>query len=259
MASVASQPPMRVYSGFTQDGVYQPMHNIGQPNPFFYHSFSDDFDQNDVVLTNNNTYLLTQATGSSALVNVSGGAILQSTTAAANDFVEAQVVRSSFTVNIAPKKLLFIARVQLNAITTVNFITGLVSQNVTPFTSIADGVYFKFVAGTGLTINSTVGGVTTSATIPAAAYTLAAATNIDLAFEISRKGDILAWVDTQLVGFVPQSNYGTPGNPQNPGAVARVTGPTLTTAVLAPLFAVQATAAAIRTAQWDFIGAYQER
>lgn len=261
MAAVASQPPVRTPSGGTTDQVFQPLADCGNGNPFFYHMFSDEFDQ-AFSFTTGNTYTITNVNGGTwAATAGDGGLALSTTGAASGNQNNVQVVTPSFTINSQPKKVFFEAQITTaSAPATTTIIAGLISANTAAATSIADGVFFKWVGGTGLTINSSVGSVNTSVTIPAAAYTFAAAGQpLALAFYITRQGDILAYVDTQLVGYVPQSNIGTSGNPQNAGAVARITAPTLTTAVLAPLLNVQTNSAAAKTVTFDFVQAQKER
>jgi hypothetical protein len=262
MASVASQPPIRTPSGGTTDQVFQPLADCGNGNPAFYHQYFDEFDQ-AFSFTSGNTYNITLNSGTLAQTPGVGGLALFTTSAVSGTgIVEIQLVTASFTVNIAPKKLFFeTAITTVSAPATTSIIAGLITNpNTTPFTAVADGVYFKWVGGTGLTINSAVGGVVTSVTIPAAAYTFAATGQpLGLAFYITRLGDVLAYVDTQLVGFIPQSNIGTTGNPQNAGAVARITGPTLTSINLTPTLAVQTNSAAPKTVTFDFLDVQQER
>jgi hypothetical protein len=80
-----------------------------------------------------------------------------------------------------------------------------------------------------------------------------------LAFAITRQGDVLAYVDSQLVGYVPQSNIGTTNGPQNAGAVARMTGPAMPVVLLSPTLGLSTTAGTTQTLTSDFIGAFQER
>jgi hypothetical protein len=260
MVQVASQQPTSFLSGFSSDANFQPLDLCGVQNPFFYHVFSDDFDQNDSVTTLN-TYTIGGTTpGTPTLVvGADGGAISIPTTAAALSETQIQVVRASFTVNAAPKKIFFLTRLQLSLAATSNFVAGLMNIQGNAYVTPTDGVYFKWIGGTGLTINSTVTSVTTSVTVPAAAYTMANTTNIDLAFAITRLGDILAYVDTQLVGYVPQSNIGTTNGPQNAGAVARITAPTLTAVALSPTLAIQTANSSVDTLQADFLAAMKER
>ncbi len=259
MAAVASPPPGRVLSGSTSDAPFQPLADCGYGNSAFYHTFFDDFDQ-AFGATTGNTYTVSKVgTGTLAQTAGDGGLYLFTTTGASGDVVSIQVVTASYTVNSQPKKVFFQCKFRLGTVATSTAIAGLCNVTATPFTAIADGIYFKWVGGTGLTINSAISSTTTSVTIPTAAYTMANATDIELAFYVNRNGDILAFVDTQLAGFVPQSNQGTPGNPQNAGPVARIAAPSLTTVNLTPTLGVQTNSAAAKTMTADFMGAYKER
>ena len=260
--SVKSPQPACTQAGSTTDGPWMPLHDAGCGNPLNYHIFADDFDQ-AIAFTTGNTYTITSVAGSVAQTAGDGGLALFTTGAVANtDYESLQVVTASFTVNSQPKKVFFETRITTaSAPATTNIIAGLCDSTTTPFTAITDGVYFSWVGGTGLTINSTVGSVNTAATIPAAAYKFTTSgQQLDLAFYVTRAGDVLAYVDSILVGYIPQSQIGDPTNgPLNAGAVARITAPTLTTANLTPTLAVQTTAAAARTVTFDFLQALKER
>jgi hypothetical protein len=256
MAIVASQPPIRTPSGGTTDQVFQPLADCGNGNPFFYHMFADDFDPyraTDYTVTTTGTgAAVAQVAGDGGLVLFTGGST------AGNASIQHSF--ASFTINSQPKKVFFESRFKASAWATagVTMLAGLIQTTATPGT-VTDGVYFLISATGVITINSTIGSVNTAVTIPAAAYTLTANTNIDLAFYITRLGDVLAYVDTQLVGFVPQSNIGTTNGPQNAGAVARITAPSLTTAVLNPTLALIQTSTTVVTMTADFFQAQKER
>jgi hypothetical protein len=259
MVTVASQPPVRSTSGGTPDAVFQPLADCGAGNPFFYHTFADDFDINGKVLTNAYTVTTTGTGAAVASTPGDGGLILfTAPTAAGNASI--QLASASFTVNTLPKKVFFETRVKMSAWATagVTALWGLIQTTATPGT-VTDGVYFALTAAGVLSINSMVGSVLTTAVIPAAAYTLTANVNVDLAFEITRQGDVLAYVDSQLVGYVPPSNIGTTNGPQNAGAVARLTAPTLTAVVLNPTLAIIQTVATAITMTVDFFQAQKER
>lgn len=259
MAAVASQPPIRTPSGGTTDQVFQPLADCGNGNPAFYHAFFDDFDMSTKTLTNNYTVTLA-GTGAAVAGTAGDGGLLLFTAGSTAGNASIQNNVASFTINSQPKKVFFETRLQLQTPGTAGLtvVAGLIQTTTTPGT-VTDGVWFGISAAGVITINSTIGSVNTAVTIPSAAYTLAAATNIDLAFYITRLGDVLAYVDTQLVGFIPQSNIGTSGNPQNAGAVARITAPSLTTAVLNPTLALVQTSTTVKTMTVDFFGAQKER
>lgn len=259
MAKVASQPPVRTPSGGTTDQIFQPLADCGNGNPAFYHQYFDEFDQN-FSFTTANTYTIV-GTGTFAPSSQDGGVGRLSALTAS--FEQIQVVTPSFAINQQPKKVFFevgFTGESTPALSTI--VAGLINTNAN-FTgsTITDGVYFTYAGATNiLTLTSAIGSVATTVTIPTAAYSLlTAATPFALAFYITRLGDILAYVDTQLVGFIPQSNIGTTGNPQNAGAVARITAPTLTTALLTPSVGIAAAAGATRSIDIDYLQAQRER
>lgn len=264
MAAVASQPPVRTPSGGTTDQVFQPLADCGNGNFAFYHTFFDDFDQSGAATQAGvaNFYTVTATgTGMSIAGTAGDGGLLlfTSSTTTTGGIVSIQLPKASYTINSQPKKVFFETRLKMNQFTSItSVIAGLIQTTATPAT-VTDGVYFSFSSATNLTINSAVGSAITSVSIPLAAYNLAANTNIDLAFYITRLGDVLAYVDSQLVGFIPQSNIGTTGNPQNAGAVARITAPTLTTAVLNPTLALTTSAASTTVMTADFMQVSKER
>lgn len=259
MVAVASQPPIRTPSGGTTDMVWQPLADCGNGNPAFYHQFFDEFDQN-FSFTTTNTYTII-GTGTFAAVSADGG--IGRLSALTASFEQIQLVTPSFSINTQPKKVFFevgFAGMSTPALSTV--FAGLINTNANfTGTTITDGVYFKYAGATNiLTLTSVIASVATTVTIPTAAYSLlVAATPFALAFYITRLGDILAYVDTQLVGFIPQSNIGTLNNPQNAGAVARITGPALTTALLTPSIGIAAAAGATRSIDVDFLTVEKER
>jgi hypothetical protein len=262
MAAVASQPPIRTPSGGTTDQIFQPLADCGNGNPAFYHQYFDDFDQaiSFNATGGTGTYTVT-GTGTFAVNSQDGGVGRMSALTAS--FEQIQLPTPSFAANIAPKKLFFemgFTGMSTPALSTI--FAGLINTNANfTGTTITDGIYFKYAGATNiLTLTSAIGSVATTVTIPTAAYSLlTAATPFALAFYVTRLGDILAYVDTQLVGFVPQSNIGTTGNPQNAGAVARITGPTITTALLTPSLGIAAAAGATRSIDIDYLDVQRER
>lgn len=256
MAAVASAPPVRQPSGNTPDMPFQPLADCGLGNMAFYHLVMDDFSPyraGDYTVTATGTGASVAGTaGDGGLVLFTGGST------AGNASIHQPL--ATFTVNSQPKKVFFETRVQMSAWATagITALWGLIQTTATPGT-VTDGVYFALSAAGTLSINSMNASVLTSVAIPTAAYNLVAATNVDLAFYITRLGDVLAYVDTQLVGFVPQSNIGTSGNPQNAGPVARITAPSLTTAALNPTLALIQTSTTVVTMTADFLQVMKER
>lgn len=248
-------PPVRIQAGGTTDMPWQPLADCGAGNPFFYHSFYDDMDSSLNV-----TGAWTQTkTGVGTIANTpgDGGLGLFTTAALATDMASIQLPAADFSLTLG-LKLFFEARLQTSDWTNAALLFGLIQTTTTPFTP-TDGLYFsKVTGGTALTINSAVGSAITSVTIPAAAYAFVNGQNYDFAFYLNRYGDVMAFVDKTLVGYIPQSGTGTQ-SPPNAGAVARIVAPTLTAVNLNPTIAIQSGTATSKTLTLDFVAAQKER
>src|SRR5574337_29893 len=112
MATVASQPPIRTPSGGTTDQVFQPLADCGNGNPFFYHSFFDDFDMSTKTLTNNYT-VTASGTGAAVAGTAGDGGLLLVTAGSTAGNASIQNSVASFTVNSQPKKVFFETRLHL--------------------------------------------------------------------------------------------------------------------------------------------------
>lgn len=248
----ASPPPVRFLSGESNDGPYQPLADCGAGNMAFYHYFFDDFD----IL--HGTYTQTK-TGNGTIANAAGDGGLalfttNSSTPATTDIASLQGPAAGYSLT-AGKKLFFQAKLQLSDVTNSAIVVGLIQTTATPFT-VTDGIYFSKASGsTTLNINSVVGSVATTVAIPATATTLTNATYFEVAFYLTRLGDVLAFVDNQLAGYIPQSTSVQNTN----GPVARILAPTLTTANLNITAALQSGTASSKTMTLDFFGAAKER
>lgn len=254
-AGAFNQPPARNTSGGTSDFPWQPLADCGAGNPFFYHSYFDDMDSSLAVAG----VYTKSITGVGTIANTAGdGGLGLFTTAGAagTDIASIQLPAASFSLTLG-LKLFFECRLKISDVINALFNVGLIQTTVTPFT-VTDGIFFQKLAGaTALNIVSAVGSVLTTVAIPVSAFTLTNNVNIDLAFYLNRQGDVLAFVDTQLVGFIPQS--GTGATTPNAGAVARITAPTLTAVVLNPTIAIQSGTVAAKTLTLDFFSVQKER
>lgn len=246
--------PVRLPSGVATDQPWQPLANYGNRNPFMWHEYADDFDGNlaaadwTKTTTGNGTIATTAGDGGLALFTTN------SSTPAAADVCSIQKSVASFSLTLGQKHF-FLARLQAADMTNAGILAGLIQTTATPFT-VVDGIYFLKASGaTTLILRSTVGSVNTDTAIPSALYP-ANATNIDLGFELTRKGDILAYVGGQLVGFINQSERAAN---QIAGAVARQTLPTLTAVNLNLTLAMRSGTTASTTMTADFIMAAKER
>lgn len=244
--------PTRFLSGITPAASYQPLGHIGIPDPFFYACFEDDF-----LYYNSGDYTVTASGGSVAATaaNGTGGRILFTTGAVAGNFAEIQLSTAGFQY-VAGKKLAFLCRIQPTIITTNAFIAGLIETNTTPFTSVADGIYFSKVAGSSNIVLTVRKG---SATLGTATITgaLTAATDIDLGFYVDRSGNIKVFYGSNLEG-AKRPNTAVLG--PNIGILNSALTSSLSTAQLNPILAFSngATAAAT-TGVADFLFAAQER
>lgn len=245
--------PTRWPSGITQAASYQPLGGIGIPDPFFYANYEDDF-----LHYNTGDYTVTASGGSVAATAASGsgGRILLTTGAVAGNFAELQLSTAGFQYT-AGKKLAYLARIQGAAVSTQAWILGLINTTATPFTAVADGIYFSKAAGS---TNIVVNVVTGSATIGTTTITtagLANNTDIDLGFYVDRLGNIKIFFGNNLEGNKRQ-DFATLG-PMAGILASSLTG-SITSVLLNPTLAVSngATAAAT-TAVADFQYAAMER
>jgi len=245
--------PTRLTSGFTQAAKWQPLGDIGIPDPFFYAYFEDDFLPYNAAI-----YTVTSAGGGTVAATAakgSGGRVLMSTGAAANSFEELQLPVASFQYT-AQKKLAFLTRLQVDNITNDVFIAGLINTTATPFTAVADGIYFtKAAASTNIVVNVVTGSVVIgTATITGA---LTVNTDIDLGFMVDRLGNVKISYGFSLEG-VRRQNFATLV-PDLAISASALTG-TITAALLNPTVAIGngATASPI-TGVVDFLFAAQER
>lgn len=296
-----SQPPKVLPSGVSFDPPYGPLADCGVPNPFFYHAFQDDFDFFPQIATLTGGYTVSAAgAGTVALAAGDGGRLLFTTAGAANNFESIQTAVGDFTLPLtgnnppvtanSSKKIFYLARLQLSDVTLGTFIAGLCVITATPFTtgvrSVVDGLFFYKAPGAANTlqlINIASNGGSPSGTgftntfnIPTAAYTLTNNVDIDLSFSIDGNQNLYAYVGAQLVGWIPQSGFGSVNaagvsilpavgpalanyNYQSQGASAQ--SPIMYTTVnLSPTLAVSnGITAAVKTMNVDFHGAWKER
>lgn len=243
--------PSRFTSGLTQAARYQPLGEIGIPDPFFYAIFEDDFFPYVAGY-----YTVTASGGAvAAYGTLPNGRVGFTSAATAASFPEIQVATANFQY-VPGKKLAFLTRVQLTNVTTQTLVAGLItSGNIDP-TTITNGIYFsKAAASTNIVLNvvnaSTIIG---STTISGA---LTNATDIDLGFFVDRLGNIKAYVGANLEG-VKRPNTANLG--PNIGIQASALTGSIPTTAIAPTLAMGngATAAAI-AGYSDFLFGAQER
>lgn len=255
--------PQRAPYGISTDAPFGPLRMLGNPHPFNYHMFVDDFD----FEVDSGKYTKTvDANGTVALTAGDGGRVLfttNSSTPLVGDIGSLQSIVAGFSL-LAGKRAWFMTRLKLSSAANAAFVVGLIQKTTTPFT-VADGIYIGSATGSAanLTLYSVVGSAATSVALPTTAYTMADATDIDLAIFVNRFGDVEAFVGSNLIAQ-PQSGTGSANSAgvsvlPSVGPVARLTAPSLTAVNLCPTLAVQSGTASSKTMNCDFILAAKER
>jgi hypothetical protein len=245
--------PTRFSLGFTNAASFQPLGQIGVPDPFFYAYYDDDFLPYNAAI-----YTVTASGGSVAGVAGSGGRILLTTAATAASSPTLQFPFASFQYT-ASKKLAYLCRLQGAAVLTQSWVLGLINTTSTPQVGgqITDGVYISKAAGS---LNLVLNVVTGSAVVGTATFTganLLNATDIDIGFYVDRLGNIKAFAGANLEGAKRQNfaNLGT-----NFGIPATSLTGAITSVLLNPTLSVgNGATAAITTITADFLYAAQER
>lgn len=245
-----SPHPVRYPSGVSGDFPFGPLANFSRIHPFRYNHWVDDFDTFGSA-----TFFYTKTVTNTGTVDHAagnGGLVLFTTAALAADLCSLQLPVASFAFTKG-KRAMFMTRLQVSSAANAAFLAGLIQTTTTPFT-VTDGVYFSKATGAAnnLSLNTASGSTIVANAVPTAAYTLADATNIDLAWTIDRNGDVMAFIGSDLVGWQSQ-------NTATLGPVFRITAPTLPTANLNVTLAVQSGTATAKTMTVDFVLAAQER
>src|SRR5271170_4261011 len=126
----SSPPPTRLPAGSSTDAPFGPLADSGMGNPFFYHQFQDDFD-NQLGATGLYTV---SGTGSAAHSSGDGGLALLSTLGTQPTFASIQLPVGDFTLpttgatppgtSTSVKKMFYVTRLQLSDVTLSSFIAG---------------------------------------------------------------------------------------------------------------------------------------
>lgn len=240
--------PTRFTKGFTQDAAWQPLGQLGIPDPFFYAAYYDDYIGYMPARYTNTV----NANGTIAQVAGAYGRILfttNSSTPLATDIASQQLDLEAFPIP-SGKKVAYLVRLQLADVTNPQVSFGLIQTTTTPFT-VTDGIYINKPSGsTVFTARCVVSSVVTgSVTIP---FTPVAATDFDLGFLIDQKGKISIWAGSNLIG--PKNQ-----NTATLGPMASFTPTALPTAVLNTVMALQSGTTTSKTMNVDLQFAAVER
>lgn len=246
-----SPKPMRVPSGFSTDMPGGPTANMGLPNPAFYHSVFSDFDDD---LTVSGVWTKT-ASGNGSVAHAAGDGGLalfttNSSTPLIGDIASIQKPVAGFAFPTNGKKMFFVCRIIVPEYVNTAWQVGLIQTTTTPFT-VTDGLYFYKATGSSsnLILRSMNGSANTDLAIPTTAYSLVAGQPIDVGWYINRLGQVLAFIGTQLVGWVLESQAG--GLVGQRGPVASFT-PALSAANVNPSLSFQSGTATTKTGNIDF-------
>jgi hypothetical protein len=194
--------------------------------PPVYHQYFNDFD----VYTAADWTITATGTGTSALTNVDGGALLITDSAANGDARFHQKVGEGFLFT-SGKKAFFEARFTVSDATLTSWVMGLQVTDTTPL-DVTDGAYFlKSTASTSISFivgkDATTGRLTTAAVSTNAA----AGTYMKLGFYFDGVRFITLWRDgveistvdltTTLATFLPDTTLTISFGVQNGEAVAK--------------------------------------
>ena len=232
----------RTPNGLTNAAEWQTLGACGAPDPTWVHQHHDDFDRYaaaDWTITLVGTGTVTQTA-------YDGGAIILTTTTGAADAVQLQRPVATRKLNPGKDTFFKFAGVLSDVVNSV-FYAGLIATSTTPLTA-NDGVFIEKASGSGaLQLISKVGGVATSANFPSS---LVLANNVafEIGIHVTATGDVEAFFNPTTGNNPIAAQNGAPR-----GAVAKLTAPTLTTALLNQSFGIVNSAAAAHTLTADFV------
>lgn len=157
----------RLVNGVTNVADNNIFADMGQLDPTKFQTFFDDFHQNPVAAD----WTITKVgTGTTALADINGGALLITNSAGAADSVYMQRIGRSFLMT-SGKKVFFKARVKMSSATLCGVLVGLQINDTTPVDA-TDGIYFLktaaaapidiFVRKDATTGSNTVAGIATA-------------------------------------------------------------------------------------------------
>ena len=247
--------PTRFTGGLTQAAEFQPLGELGIPDPFYYATFADDF-----LPYRAGDYTVTAVGGSVAATasGGTGGRLLLTTGATIGNQAALQQPTANFA-HVPGKKLAFLARVNLADVVNSNFLAGLINTTATPFAA-DTGIYFLKASGANtIQLIAESGGVIVGqVAIPVIANNVFLnGADMDLGFLVDEKENIFAYVGYHLEGNKPNQNTTLIG----PVAAIRAEARTAALSLLPvnPTVALSAGTAVLQTGNVDFLSAFQER
>jgi hypothetical protein len=254
--------PTRFPEGVTNAAPWQFFSEMGNENPFFYHSMADDFD----IEPNSSVNWVASGVGIISFNSADGGTVTLETSSTVTSYTAIQRKSATFQPIIG-KKLFFVARIALTDVINSVFVAGLIPLGDNPFGSVPNGIWIaKAPDSTNLSLVVINNSVMTANPFPTSAYTLTNNTFFDIGFcvcpDIKTGGTLIQGsIAPTLVSYVPQSGTGTADSTERSPVVVS-TAPLLTTlqsTVLAPVVGVETEDSVVNSITLDFVGCFRER
>ena len=220
--------PSRFTNGLTTVPKANPLGMFGLPDPTEWHTYFNDFDH--YVAANWTATVV--GTGTAALTNLDGGALLLTNSAADNDSIQLQQVGESFALT-AGKRAFFKARFKVSDATQSDLIVGLCVTDTTLMgatagAGVTDGIFFSKDDGVATLDVQCQKNATTGQTRAAGVATLANDTFVTVAWAYDGKSEVAYFVnDVQLgtlagtAAYLPDTTLAVSFGVMNGEAVAK--------------------------------------
>ena len=213
--------PTRFPGGLTTANANSTLGMYGLPDPTGWHEYFDDFD----TYVAGDWTITTTGTGTVALTDVNGGAILITNSAADNDAVFMQKKGESFLMQ-SGKPAFFKARFKVSEATQSDFVMGIQVADTTPLDA-TDGIYFVKADGSSA-VSAVCRKDASTGSTSLAALTLADDTFVVLGWYYDGKSEVVVFVDDVKIGtldasatYLPDTELTVSFGVQNGEAVAK--------------------------------------
>jgi len=254
----------RMPNGVTNAAPWQTMGAAGADDPTWNHLYHNDFD----TYASGDWTTTVVGSGTAALTDFDGGALLLSTSAGASDSVGMQLKNATFQLDAGKATFVKFAG-QLSDLNATTFV-GLVQKGATTLASVTDGILLSIAPTTGLiTLRSRNASVETAVALPTASAVVAG-TYFELGLMVDWQGNLAAFFNP-TTGRNPISAANAAAG-QARGRVAALytdlttnpsasqsTGLTVSQVLLTPMVSITNGSAAIRTLTVDYLTVARER
>jgi hypothetical protein len=192
--------PQRSPNGFSNAAKNSTLWNFGGMDPTKYHIYFNDFDN---YIAGDWTVTEVGAGGSTAILDMDGGAIVLTCDSGASDVQYAQKVGEGFLME-AGKEAWYKTRLKMLHATTADIVTGLQITDTTPLDA-TDGIYFlKPAAGTSWSLVCRLDATTGSTSVSSIA-TAVADTFMTLGWHYDGKSAIKYYINDVHTGTLATS------------------------------------------------------